>query len=83
MLNDFRKQSDSVQRWIEENSYQPSEQKLALADLYNDYKQFCKDDNYRPLGKNRFSQRLETKGFERTRLNNGSIAFFVDKISQK
>jgi putative DNA primase/helicase len=83
-LKEFRKQSDSCQLWVEEFEYSPGPHKTALAELYNEYKQFCKDDNYRPLGKNRFSTRLEAKGFERSRLNNGGAAFFMNKgVTQK
>ena len=78
-LKDFRKQTDSVQLWSEENNFGNSESKTAVAELYSDYKTFCKDDNYRPLGKNRFSRRLESNGFARTRLNNGGAAFHIAK----
>jgi len=71
-LGEFRKQSDSVQLFVEEQNYQPSEtNKEALSDLYNSYKNFCRDDGYKPVGKNKFSQRMERKGFEKIRRNDG------------
>jgi len=77
-LDDFRKQADSVQLFIEEHRYITSNSnKEALADLYLKYKDFCRDDGYKALGKNRFSIRLESKGFERTRLNDGASAFYI------
>jgi putative DNA primase/helicase len=71
-LGEFRKQSDSVQLFIEEHNYQSSDiYKVALTELYGYYKTFCGEDGYKPVGKNKFSQRLERKGFEKTRRNDG------------
>jgi len=82
-LHDFRKQADSVQLFIEENKYLKSDSnKAVLKEMYNDYKEFCKEDNYKPLGKNRFSKRLESKGFEQARMNDGSTAFLMIKDSR-
>jgi putative DNA primase/helicase len=78
-LNDFKKQSDSVALFIDEMNFKPSQtNKVSLPDLYNGYKLFCNDDNYRAVGKNKFSVRLENKGFERTRTNAGTY-FLIKK----
>lgn len=78
-LDDFRKQSDSVALFIEECGYIPSTtKKIAVADIYSRYKDFCKEDSYKPCGKNKFSIRLENKEFERTRLTGGTSAFFIE-----
>lgn len=78
-LSDFRKQSDSVALFTDEFNYiTSSTNKEALSDLYNRYKVFCGDDGYKPCGKNKFSTRLENKGFERTRLTGGASAFFIE-----
>ncbi len=84
-LNEFRKQSDSVALFIDEYNYICSiNNKESVADLYNKYKVFCIDDGYKPCGKNKFSNRLDNKGFARTRLNNGASAFFIgDKINDE
>ena len=77
-LVDFRKQSDSVALFVEDGNYKPSDfDKIALADLYKKYKDFCHDDGYKPLGKNNFSKRLEGEGFKPTRLSGGAAAFFI------
>ena len=79
-LENFKKQSDSVALFIDEfNYYGSTSEKVALSELYNRYKQFCKDDGYKATGKNKFSVRLEAKGYERTRLNGGSTAFFIEE----
>ena len=74
----FKKQSDNIALFIDEYSYKPSTNlKKSLIDLYVQYKQFCADDGYKAYGKNRFSAILESKGFESTRLNDGSKGFFI------
>jgi putative DNA primase/helicase len=78
-LNDFRRQSDSVALFLDEYNYKPSTDiKEPLADLYTRYKGFCQEDNYKPVGKNKFSVRIENKGYEKTRLNNGTTAFMME-----
>ena len=78
-LSEFRKQSDSVALFIEDKNYIPSINiKESVADLYNKYKFFCSEDGYKPCGKNKFSNRLVNKRFEKARLNDGSSAFFIE-----
>jgi len=76
-LSDFRRQSDSVALFLDEYCYTVSKFKEPLADIYSRYKTFCADDGYKPVGKNKFSVRVENKGFEKTRLSSGSIAFLM------
>ncbi|MCY1720431.1 phage/plasmid primase, P4 family [Prolixibacteraceae bacterium Z1-6] len=77
-LEDFRRKSDSVALFVEEFSLeQHKTEKTELVTIYKKYKEFCHDDGYKPLGKNNFSTRLEKKGFVKTRMNNGSTAFFI------
>lgn len=83
-VEEFRKQSDSIALFIEECNVVPNvHTKTALKDLYNDYKNYCIDDNYRPFAKRKFGNRLEGLGFERTRLTDGSSAFFADRVKKK
>ena len=77
-LADFKNQSDNVTLFLEEYNYVNSlVNKEALTNIYNRYKIFCKEDGYKALGKNIFSKRFENKGFEKTRLNDGSVAFLI------
>ena len=81
-LEDFRLKSDSVALFLEELFLIQSESvKVPLFSLYKNYRSFCLDDGYRPVGKNKFSTRLEKKGFEKTRMNNGATAFFMEASS--
>jgi putative DNA primase/helicase len=81
-LANFKRQSDSVALFIDEFYYKPSTaNKEAIADLYSKYKTFCLDDGYKAVGKNKFSIRLENKGFERTRLAGGASAFYTQIVN--
>ncbi len=82
-LTNFRKQSDSVALFVDEFTYVQAKRKEALSDIYLKYKHFCLDDGYKPVGKNKFSGRLENKGFERARLSNGSAAFLIEREINK
>jgi putative DNA primase/helicase len=83
-IEEFRRSSDSIALFVEECNVVPDLMtKTALKDLYQDYKSFCADDNYRPFAKRRFGHRLETLGFEKTRLNDGNIAFYIKRAKKK
>ncbi len=78
-LAEFKKQADSVALFIEEYNYQSSTQnKKPLAELFSNYKTFCNENGYKHCGKNIFSNKLEGKGFEATRLNNGAKGFYME-----
>jgi len=82
VLADFRTQSDSVQLFIDEHRYvKPDSQaeSFFLADLYHRYKEFCRDNNYKALGKNKLSERFEKKGFEKHRHRSGHLFWMTVK----
>jgi putative DNA primase/helicase len=59
-LMNIQRESDSVALFIEEEGYEKSIDKfIALKDLYNAYKEFCREDNYIPVSRREFSRRLE------------------------
>lgn len=77
-VENYRTTSDSVKMFLKENGYEKSSTDYELVkDLYLLYKGFCNDDNYRPLGKQKFSKRLEDTGIEVIRKNIGMVAFIV------
>jgi putative DNA primase/helicase len=64
----FIKETDSATMFMESRRYNnQGHAPLYLSSLYAEYKIFCLDDNYKPLGKNKFSKRLEALGYERTK----------------
>ena len=57
---DYKKQSDSVKMFIDENDYtiSPNEYTL-IKEIYIRYRQYCSEDGYRPVSKVNFSKRLK------------------------
>jgi putative DNA primase/helicase len=75
-LSEFKRQADNIALFIDEFGYKPcSQRKKSLAELFGYYKNFCTENGYKAFGKNNFSNRIESKGFEPTRLNDGSKGF--------
>lgn len=79
-IENFRKESDSVQIFLEETRYQVSStDHVFLKDLFEEYKFFCKD-NFYPLISNRaFAERLRSGGIKVHRISSGNVVF-VKKV---
>lgn len=79
-IENFRKESDSVQIFLEEARYQVSSAGYVfLKDLYEEYKFFCRD-NFYPLISNRaFAERLRSSGIKVHRISSGNVVF-VNKV---
>lgn len=59
MIDEYRRESDSVAMFLAEERYVPStDHKRKIREIYSEYKIFCADNNYRPLGRNNFAKRL-------------------------
>jgi putative DNA primase/helicase len=72
----YRKSSDSVRMFLEENQYVPDTlQKQTLKDLHSEYKRFCQEDLYKPVGAPNFKKRLEGAGFLTVRAAGGNMVF--------
>ena len=75
-VEDFKKSSDSVLLFIEEENYSKSVvQNKALKELFNEYKGYCSDSNYRAVGIQNFALRLKNAGFEVARKEFGNVVF--------
>lgn len=78
-LADFKVKSDSVTLFINEIRHEETDpEKIVLGKLYDNYKEFCYNEQLKRIGRNKFSSKLEKKGFEKTRTNNGSTAFILE-----
>ncbi|MFD3003508.1 phage/plasmid primase, P4 family [Pontibacter toksunensis] len=74
----YKKESDSVQMFMEENAYAKSLEKcLKLKVLYPSYKSFCQEDNYRPLNCTNFRKRLDGAGVQVVRRNCGWVVYLA------
>ncbi|MDR1584202.1 MAG: DUF5906 domain-containing protein, partial [Prevotellaceae bacterium] len=64
-LKRYRTESDSVQMFLDEQNYQPSNnERIQLKELFQDYRVFCNEDGYRACGKKTFSERLQRLQYE-------------------
>jgi putative DNA primase/helicase len=64
-LEGYRKESDSVAMFIDENGYKPSSTEYkSLKEVYADYRRFCVEDGSSALKKMNFKKRIETHGFQ-------------------
>ena len=76
---DYEKQSDSVQLFISEFEYKASPTEYTLiSSLYVEYKTFCIEDGYRPVGKSKFIQRLNHYKIFVKRINVGNVAYVTN-----
>lgn len=79
-VEDFRHKSDNVSLFLEDSLLiKSSNKKISLKKLYIDYRTFCEMDGYKRLGKQKFTERVEAKGFEKVRLSDGSTGFLMEK----
>lgn len=77
---DFKKSSDSVLLFIEEESYVKSVvQIMGLKELFSEYKGYCINSNFRPVSIQKFSERLRNGGFEIERKDYGNVIFLEKK----
>lgn len=79
-ITEYKKQSDSVKMFIEENDYvvSPSEYTL-IKELYHRYRQYCTEDGYRPVSKVNFNKRLKNFNIIVERVAGNKLAAFLTK----
>ncbi len=66
MLEKYRMESDSVAMFLADEGFVKSESsRLAVNEIYGQYKTYCFDNTYRALGRNKFCRRLEALGIPR------------------
>ena len=76
---DYEKQSDSVQLFITEFEFKTSaDEYILISLLYPQYKSFCIEDGYRPVGKTKFIQRLKHYKIYVNRINVGNVAYITN-----
>jgi putative DNA primase/helicase len=75
-LEQYKKQSDSVHLFIEDQCYKasPKEYKL-IKELYVEYRSYCSDDGMSPVKKINFNKRLQESGFIIEKKNIGNVVF--------
>ena len=74
VLNKYRTETNSVKHFLNENGIKRGvEKEVHLKEMYNSYKEFCKDENFKSLGKTNFSNYLQELGFQKKRINTGMV----------
>ena len=75
-LEQYKKQSDIVQQFIDEKEYHNSSSSYKLIkDLYPDYRTFCSEDGFAPLNKSNFIKRLKQLKIVVEKKNIGNVAY--------
>jgi putative DNA primase/helicase len=75
-LEEFKRQSDNVQLFLEDAGYRPSiTESKYLKELFSDYRSYCTDSGYRQCSIKSFSERLRNAGFETQRKTSGHVVF--------
>lgn len=78
-LDNYRKESDSVAMFLDDENYEPNDEHILLKNLYPEYRNFCRDNGYIALGNNKFSKRLESNGIQVEKKNVGKVVYVVKR----
>lgn len=75
-LKDFQRQSDSVAMFIEDQGLNPDpDDWKTVKELYSNYRTYCYEDGYKPVGKKVFIRRLDRIGILTERKAPGMVAY--------
>jgi len=75
-LEDFKRLSDNVRCFIEDESFAPSnEKKLPLKELYGLFRDYCRDNGAMPCALRKFAERLRHLGFTTKKEKIGQVVF--------
>lgn len=75
-IKSYKNESDTSWLFLEELGYVPDyENYKTLKEIYNQYKIFCAENNYRPYSNRTFMKQLKIHHFETKKTNKGQIVF--------
>lgn len=74
-LETYKRQSDTVRLFLDEQGYQTSPDTTPLKDVYRDYKAYCMEDGYRPVNNRNFQKRLNANGVHTERKTLGFVVY--------
>lgn len=80
MLADYRRESDSVATFLEDEGYISSDSWIPLKEIYPIYRSYCLENGNRPLGNKNFAQRLEVNNIRVQKKNIGKVVFLKRQI---
>ena len=78
-LQQYRHESNTVSLWLEDSGYTVSTtgHEQPNKTLFNEYRDFCKDEGFRPVSSKTFAQRMQAAGFEKHRKSTGFFYFAI------
>lgn len=75
-LADYRRESDSVMLFLEEEGYVLSlEGWVLLKTLYAEYRSYCQEAGFKPLGRGKFGARLRANGIVLEKERSGFVVY--------
>ena len=75
-LTTFQRESDSVQMFLEDQNLNPDpDEWTPVKEIYNNYRVYCYEDGYKPVGKKVFIRRLDRIGILTERKASGMVAY--------
>lgn len=81
ILNQFRKESDSVALFCEDRKAKPSKTDYVLSkNLYFDYRSYCVDEGLKPLARKNFHSRLEDLDYPIERKTAGKVVYMSREV---
>jgi putative DNA primase/helicase len=81
-LESYRKQSDSVAMFLEDESYQKSTTVyISLKEIHAHFKTYCSDSGYRQCSVRTLAERLRNLGFESIRKSAGFVVFISRNVA--
>ena len=77
-IEQYKNEADTSYLFIEEYNYIPDkDNNKPLREIYNEYKAFCRENNYMAFSSRNFKKRLQMHGFETMKSRIGQIVFCI------
>ncbi len=77
LVTQYRREADTVACFLDEEGWKSStdDSYITQKDFHRDYKSFCVEGGYKPVGRVNFGKRLETLGLRNDRKDIGKIVY--------
>ncbi len=79
----YKNEADTSYLFLEDHSYFPdNDNTFTLKQLYDEYKVFCRDNNYIAFSNRTFKKHLKTHGFETYKSKVGILVYCISDLSK-
>jgi putative DNA primase/helicase len=80
-IEEYKRNTDSVKAFLDEEKFTPDlSTTYTLSQIFEDYKKFCKDNNFMPLGNIKLKEELIKKGYFSKRSNSGVLIYMRKNV---